>query len=182
MIGVEQTVGTDVPLGDCQAPGAWARQWERYQEKGIRNLEGEAQPIVISFRTKPPPYAISWRVFQRIAEHRPRVRNFGKGGWETLSRSEEPWSVTSVKVFTWRGRTCQLRSKFSMGEDVHVNFGANKLNKTSNKRCLYCVRIAAVFHTPSASPSHHHLVLMYKISCTPAAKSNKLTLRTFPNS
>jgi hypothetical protein len=45
---------------------------------GIRNLEGEAEPIAITFRAKPPPYAISWRVFQRIAEHRPRVRNFGK--------------------------------------------------------------------------------------------------------
>jgi hypothetical protein len=44
----------------------------------IRNLEGEAQPMAISFRAKPPPYAISWRVFQRIVEHRPRVRNFGK--------------------------------------------------------------------------------------------------------
>jgi hypothetical protein len=41
-------------------------------------LEGEAQPIAISFRVKPPPYAISWRVFQRIAEHLPRVCNFEK--------------------------------------------------------------------------------------------------------
>jgi hypothetical protein len=34
--------------------------------------------MAIIFRAKPPPYAISWRVFQRIAEHRPNVRNFGK--------------------------------------------------------------------------------------------------------
>jgi hypothetical protein len=45
---------------------------------GIRNLEGEALPMAISFRAKSPPYAVSWRLFQRIAEHRPRVRNFGK--------------------------------------------------------------------------------------------------------
>jgi hypothetical protein len=34
---------------------------------GIRNLEGEVQPIAIGFRAKPPPYALSWRVLQRIA-------------------------------------------------------------------------------------------------------------------
>jgi len=53
--------------------------WERAVARlGIRNLEGEAQPIAIGFRAKPPPYALSWRVFQRIAEHRPRMRNFVK--------------------------------------------------------------------------------------------------------
>jgi hypothetical protein len=124
------------------------------------------------------------------------------------SQTAKTYTSTSVKILKRRGRTRQLRSKFSIGEDVHANFGldsqtarttrqprsksshgedvhvnlgANKLNETSNQRCLYCVRISAVFHTPSASPSHHHLVLRYKISCTPAAKSNKQTLRTFPN-
>jgi uncharacterized protein YqgV (UPF0045/DUF77 family) len=91
------------------------------------------------------------------------------------------YTSTSVKIRNRRGRTRQLRSKSSHGEDVHVNFGANKLNETSNKRCLYCVRIAAVFHTPSASPSHHQLVLRYNISCTSAAKSNKQILRAFLN-
>jgi hypothetical protein len=39
--------------------------WELPVERlDIRNLEGEAQPMAISVRAKPPPYAISWRVFQ----------------------------------------------------------------------------------------------------------------------
>jgi hypothetical protein len=64
---------------------------------GIRNLEGEAQPMAISFRAKPPLYAISWKVFQRIAEHRPRMRLVN--------------------------REASLKSKFSQGEDVRVTFG-----------------------------------------------------------
>jgi hypothetical protein len=28
-----------------------------------RTWESEAQPMAINFRAKPPPYAISWRVF-----------------------------------------------------------------------------------------------------------------------
>jgi hypothetical protein len=45
---------------------------------GVRNLEVEAQPLAINFRANPSLYAVSWRVFQRIAEHRPRLHNFGK--------------------------------------------------------------------------------------------------------
>jgi hypothetical protein len=77
--------------------------------------------MAISFRAKPPPYAISWRVFQRIVEHHPRARNFVKGEGEKRSHD-------------LRNREASLRSKFSHGEDVHANFGLN----SQSEKALFC--------------------------------------------
>jgi hypothetical protein len=67
--------------------------------------------MTISFKAKPPPYAICWRVFQRIVEHRPRVRNFVK---VRVRNAPTVWGTFKRHfglIFTRRGRTRQLLSQ-----------------------------------------------------------------------
>jgi hypothetical protein len=79
--------------------------------------------MAISFTANPPPYAICWRVFQRIVEHRPRVRNFVKVRVR-VRNAPTVWGTFKRHfglIFTRRGRTRQLRSQILLARRCYYS-------------------------------------------------------------